>query len=570
MKPLKLVVVLTLLTSMLLGTALWDQPSQAQSQPLTLRPRIIEGLPAAFHSAGTPQYIFTQLRDETFLRADGSAVLYLSNSIRNDSSSPMSGHGWCFYWGRGVYSNVFAKDAGGYMAVNYYEHYSDDYDQWGLCVEVSFRQSIQNGAQYQYALGITVANHHTVTDDIIRASWAVNSSSAIQTYTAKVSWPYNHEGVTADPSPDILQNSYAQWTRTSAEAPWRFTVNLTITLGDQMAVDPLSQGIRPFDGRDIAWEDDPYGVNTGHSIGDWGCYLTSCTMAMNYFARVLGMYQQTDPGVLNTWLATPAVSGGAPRGYARSAPDSTAYSMVDSSVMDDASEALFDTTSELIVPGALENLTGVAGMRDNLQNGQLGVLNVNNSGYGHFVLVTGYTSQNGVATVTLNDPYENRGAVTLLAQYGNQHLGNVRWFSPGDQGVRPNYVTLYANCPVELLATDQYGRRAGYDPRTGQRYNEIPGSAYVTQYYPADRISAAEGTKILQIESYEPSRYRIDIIGTGTGRYTIDYTAELASGETDRSTVTGTTTAGEVDSLHLTYDPNVGLIRPVFLPLVWR
>jgi hypothetical protein len=208
-------------------------------------------------------------------------------------------------------------------------------------------------------------------------------------------------------------------------------------------------------------------------------------------------------------------------------------------------------------------------MRDNLQNGELGILNVTEGTSGHFVLVTGYTIENDVETVIINDPLEDRGTITLLSQYNNEHK-DIRWFSAGNESVRPNYVTLYANCPVSLLVTDQYGRRTGYDPRTGQRYEEISSSAYVIEYYPGDSVDTSEGTKILQIETYELSEYRVDVIGQGTGSYTIDYTADLASGETDRGTFVGTTAQGEVDTLHLVYDPNEGFRHYVFLPLVMK
>jgi hypothetical protein len=547
-------------------------PLEAQNRMLGDLPIIAEATPEIMQQGvGTLSYVFTGLNYGTFLRSDGSAVLYIDNWIRNDGSEPMDGHGWCFYWGQDIYSNVFAKDAFGYMDVDYYEHYSDVYAQWGLCVEVSFHHTIQNGGDYWYALGITIDDHHTVENEVIDASWTVCSSSSIENYTEKVSWPYNHEGVVADPPPDILENSFAQWTRTNAEAPWEFTVDLSITLGDQMAVDPLSQGTYPFDGQDVSWEDDDYGVNTGQTVGDWGCYLTSGTMAINYFAKILGIYDQIDPGDLNSWLATPgSPDSSVPRGYGHYREDPPGvYSLVNSFVFDEASEDLFDTTDILIRDGIPEDLGDIHGMRDNLQNGELGILNVSNDGYGHFVLVTGYTTENSVETVTINDPYEDRGSTTLLSQYNNQH-GDVRWFSAGNQGARPNYVTLYANCPVELLVTDQYGRRTGYDPRTGQSYQEIPSSAYVTEYYPGDFIATSEGTKILQIESYEFSEYQVDIIGTGAGSYAIDYIAELASGETDRGIYVGTTVQGETDTLNLVYDPNVGFRHYIFLPLVLR
>lgn len=516
-------------------------------------------------------YVFLRLKDDKFLRSDGSAVIRMDNWIQNRGSTPMESHGWCFYWGSGVYSNVFAEDAFGYMDVDYYENYSYEYGSWGLCVEATFEHSIQDYGDYWYSLGLVIDDHHSVENGVIDAGWRVISDSSIEHYIDRASWSHNQKGVVAIPEPDVLTDSYAIWERTMQQAPWEFSVYLRVVLGDQMAVEPLSQGTWPYDGVDIPWENDPYGVGTGVNIGNWGCYLTSGTMAMNYFAQLLGFQGDIDPGDLNSWLQEPYPVDPVPQGYAQGSDcPGSSYCLVHSATFDDASEELFDSTDELITPGDIERLVGVGGMRDNIQNGQLGILNVSNGGYGHFVLATGFTSIGGVDTVAINDPFERVGSTTLLEQYGNNHLGNVRWFSPGDQSVRPNYVTLYANCPVELLVTDEYGRRTGYDPRTGIRYGEIPSSAYVTQYWPGQPVQGTEGIKVLQIQAMDSSRYKVDVIGTDIGEYSLEYVAELANSAGNSQVVTGDIVAGEVDTYDILYDPDVGIKFEVFLPLVIR
>lgn len=545
---------------------------QAQDGRVAEVPVLSEGHPQAM-SALSSNYVYRNLQHNAFLRSDASGVIYIQNLIQNWALTPMEAHTWCFYWGPDKYSNVFARDPFGYLDVEYYQDYSAAFESWGLCIEAAFRYPIQFSDQYLYGVGVVIEDHHRVEEEVIGASWRVSSDSSIQRYVSKASWPYNHEGYTAEPTPDEVGEDYALWERTEAQAPWEFTVNVRVTLTDTMAVDALTQGTSPYDGRDVSWEDDEYGQDTGKTIGDWGCYLTSGTMAMNYFAEVLGFATSIDPGDLNSWLKEPASEGStSPRGYASGSGCPTgSYCLVNSAEFDEASAELFDSADDqpLIIPGSLEKIQGVAGMRDNLQNGQLGILNVSNGGNGHFVLVKGFARRDGVDTVVINDPYESRGSTTLYEQYGNSHLGNVRWFSHGEQTVRPNYVTLYADCPVELLVTDRHGRRTGYEPTTGRLYNEIPSSSYVIQYHPCERISEGDGTKILQIQTMDYSQFKVEVIGTGSGSYELRYVAELAYAEDSARTVSGSTSYGEVDQYEITFDPNTGFLTcTAYLPLV--
>ncbi|NLS78864.1 MAG: hypothetical protein GXY76_16555 [Chloroflexi bacterium] len=135
---------------------------------------ITEGISERASLAGAVSYEYSSLRDDVFLRSDGSAARYEEFSVRNTGFEPIDSEAWCFYWGRDAYSHIFAKDASGYLDVNYVEDYSNEYG-WGLCVEVFFRQAIEYGEVYTYALGITIDNHHKVQNDVIDAEWWVRS-----------------------------------------------------------------------------------------------------------------------------------------------------------------------------------------------------------------------------------------------------------------------------------------------------------------------------------------------------------------------------------------------------------
>jgi len=521
---------------------------------------------AALETTGV-SYVYSALDDEVFLRADGSGVLYVGNRIRNTGDEPISSLGWCFWYGPDVYSSIYAEDERGYLDVVSGQYYSDVYG-YGLCAMATLRAPLPPGDEYWYGLGVTVADHHTVLNDVISAGWTVIPSTSIERFSEKVAWPYNHLGVSATPTPDELQRGYARWIRTSTDVPWEFSVSISVNLSDQMAVNPLSQGILPWDGVEPEWEDDPYGVGTGgDTIAMLGCLLTSGTMAMNYFAQVRGFHAQTDPGALNTWMSVPSATG-VPRGYAPwSRQEPTRYSRLVTAMLGEASQDLFDSTGPVIAREFPEARVPFETMRLRFQDGYLGILNVAR-GNGHYVLATGYADVGGIPTVLINDPYENLGSTTLLSAYNNEYI-SVTWYSPGDSTARLDTVRIYADCPLEMLITDQEGRRTGKDPRAGEEYAEIPGALYWTEYGPEQSPIVDEGTKILEIPVHAWTQLHLDLIGTGSGAYLVQYEGDLFHGGTARGAISGVAEPGKLDSYDLSFVPELGFVNgSVYLPMV--
>lgn len=83
---------------------------------------------------------------------------------------------------------------------------------------------------------------------------------------------------------------------------------------------------------------------------------------------------------------------------------------------------------------------------------------------------------------TASDPYEriliynpNNYDKTTLKEWKGELKHSFGWvISPGN----PGGCSIRGNSPVELLATDNLGRRSGYDPTTGEFLDEIPGVVY--------------------------------------------------------------------------------------------
>ncbi len=102
--------------------------------------------------------------------------------------------------------------------------------------------------------------------------------------------------------------------------------------------------------------------------------------------------------------------------------------------------------------------------------------------------------------------------------------------------------------PVEILVTDSKGRRTGFDVGTGTTLREIPNSHYSAEAI-ADDSDPASGLTTEEVKSFEAmwpasGKYSLQIIGTGTGPYTIDILAYDFNATESIRTITGNATRG--------------------------
>jgi hypothetical protein len=112
-----------------------------------------------------------------------------------------------------------------------------------------------------------------------------------------------------------------------------------------------------------------------------------------------------------------------------------------------------------------------------------------------------------------------------------------------------------------LLVVDAHGRRAGFDPATGQVVQEIPGAWYGDETIedPEEEGSGA-AARTLEIGAPGPGSYTLTVRATKTGTYDLSirgYDARLEPSGQEFSRVA--ISAGEVHSYVLTFDPASGV-----------
>lgn len=198
----------------------------------------------------------------------------------------------------------------------------------------------------------------------------------------------------------------------------------------------------------------------------------------------------------------------------------------------------------------------------------------------HFVVVTGKDTPDN--TYFVNDPgayYDVNGQPTIkrLKDLPNTPWGKKQSLSPADVafsltkddkwivyvGIDPNTGTykainckdpstaqalgIYSSDPVEFILTDPRGRRTGFDPVSNTAYQEIPTSAYSTAIYRNEQdfsIPDPPPFKSLDMANQIAGQYTLNVIGTGSGNFTVEVTASDATGNWITQTYSGTTAPG--------------------------
>jgi hypothetical protein len=183
----------------------------------------------------------------------------------------------------------------------------------------------------------------------------------------------------------------------------------------------------------------------------------------------------------------------------------------------------------------------------------------------HFVLAIGMNVHNyegnWVKTYLIHDP----------GYLGNERLVSVDadldWTNQFKYGLLavpaarsiPSSLSIEIFSPAYAYIVDPLGRRMGLNPDDGILYEEIP---MVTEALgqPSATILPTLGTppdpdpvKYIHINQPVDGEYRIQVVGTGTGHYTMKTTRMNIFGHWTDQTVSGTTVPGKVDAYTLNY-----------------
>jgi hypothetical protein len=195
----------------------------------------------------------------------------------------------------------------------------------------------------------------------------------------------------------------------------------------------------------------------------------------------------------------------------------------------------------------------------------------------HWVVVTGFNPQaSGLAQFLVNDPGEAYKVTTLYdvysqSSYNNplppqqgdgitqttllnslEHIDGWKVFTKVDKPFSiidpntPQALGIYSNAPVEFILTDPKGRRTGFDPATNTSFQDIPASDYSSSAY-CDELGSSGCNptfKTLEMANQMDGQYTLDVIGTGSGAFTVSVRASDAAGNWITQTYTGTTAPG--------------------------
>jgi len=199
------------------------------------------------------------------------------------------------------------------------------------------------------------------------------------------------------------------------------------------------------------------------------------------------------------------------------------------------------------------------------------------AGHEHFVVANGMAvfnyQGNWIKTYFINDVGYTDNIFLVnnalpLQDWQNQ-FDYALVMAPADKSVTSS-LAIEIFSPAYPYITDPIGRRRGLNPADGIFYDEIP---RVTESVgdPARTMLPLLGIppdpdpeKYLHINQPLDGQYNIQVVGTGTGSYTLVSTRINAFGKATADVIHGTTTQGQVDPLTLAYtDASGDVTAPV-------
>jgi hypothetical protein len=314
----------------------------------------------------------------------------------------------------------------------------------------------------------------------------------------------------------------------------------------QTLCSPISAPTRLLQG-DPAWASTLMGGSQS-TIGDFGCFITSGAMLINYHAAKQGKTFRTDPAKFNQWLT-------ANNGYDANG----AVRVIGVPIAEYARANGVDLWFTQIVDHrddfALEQY---------LCSGQPPILLV---GSPHWVLPTGQTTVAGTDTYSVLDPDSYPNGSTLQG-FGFTYKA-MELFSDIIGPLAGLYIT--AHSPVELVLTAPDGAQTGLNPLTDLRSSSIPQSGYGDFSSLAnDRnhaLAPLPPSKTVAVVGPASGDYMLQVIGTGTGPFVLDFVAYDSNGNRTLKTATGNARPGLVLDYGIKYSSVPGSALEIKQPL---
>ncbi len=299
----------------------------------------------------------------------------------------------------------------------------------------------------------------------------------------------------------------------------------------------------------------------GPDIRSCGCAITSFVMNARYYGIMEGIDgQDINPGSINSWLEATS-TGNLMAGYDSHGnvkwPQAAAYAQD------------FSTGIGLHFDG-LTSGQAVSTLNQYLSQDEPTILYERN--IGHYIvadgqLATTYTIKDPdfYLTKTLNDNVAN---TTTTHDYQNAWT-NLRLFSANFISSHIAQQGIYMNLgsPAELLITDPNGNQLGINPITNTTYNGVNGGVYGSEGISDGsqaNPSVPTESKYAWIPDPVNGTYNIQVIGTGSGDYTLQTLSYDASGTAHTAVVVGSTTPDKENGYNLNFTPqqpqNIALV----------
>ena len=299
------------------------------------------------------------------------------------------------------------------------------------------------------------------------------------------------------------------------------------------AVIPLRQFSPPWG--TLSYDSIPYTITAK------GCLLTDLAMLINYWGAKTNGFS-TNPQTLNNWLLNH-------QGY--DTGGGISYTLPYSYAVQSGVPLYFVNWPP----------PNNATLDSYLSSGYPVILQEPN----HYVLAIGKVTDGGVNTYAIVDPLNNASS---LRYYGYTYKSMEVYTT-----TIPSILTgLYASAhsPVELLVIDPFGNKTGYDSTTGTILTQIPNSSYTTQSIgdATNPSSPPSQSKVFYASGIGSGTYNVQVIGTGSGNYTLNLTGYNQVGGSSSRSLSGQISTGQVQVIQVPYSTANGLAIQLYLPFI--
>ena len=301
---------------------------------------------------------------------------------------------------------------------------------------------------------------------------------------------------------------------------------------------------RNADGSPVRWAGDHlFDIPTCPTMEAAGCAITSLADVLaSYGLQTLPDGTSVDPGHLNHYLGqNPGTHSGC--------------------------LIYFDTAGRAVNYNVLHNdfswiplATRIQHIDDAIKAGNLVIAGIG----GHYVVFYQKASPapDGSPDYFIADPYRyqpyasgDRSGKTLYQAYHetiNQLKNVLQVVVVENKAPQPGRSwVIVAHSPVQLLITDPTGAQTGFNPATGSNLQDIVGSSYGVQQGLIDDtgvLPPLPDVLYFGQNNLEDGTYKVQVIGTGSGPYTLDFAVASGPSNTSLQTVTGTAVPGQTDT----------------------